>query len=95
MKKPTIIKLWKKIYTLMLRIQMKLESFSNQQKILKIMSMKVKKVYDRKPSLLPNNYGINKSKEILKSFRLLDWRIPAYLGLLIYWSVILLGTFAL
>ena len=28
--------------------------------------MKVKNVYDRKPSLLPNNYGINKSKEIAK-----------------------------
>jgi len=37
----------------------------------------------------------NKLKEILKSFRLFDWRIPAYLVLLIYWSAILLGTFVL
>jgi len=37
----------------------------------------------------------NKLKEILKSFLSLDWRIPAYLALLIYWSAILLGTFVL
>ena len=37
----------------------------------------------------------NKSKEILESFRLFDWRITAYLVLLIYWSVIILGTFPL
>ena len=37
----------------------------------------------------------NKSKEIFKRFRSLDLRIPAYLALLIYWSVILLGTFSL
>jgi len=37
----------------------------------------------------------NKSKEILKNFLLLDLRIIAYLALLIYWSVIILGTFSL
>ena len=37
----------------------------------------------------------NKLKEILKSFRLFELKTIAYLGLLIYWSVILLGTFVL
>ena len=38
---------------------------------------------------------INKSKEILKNFLLFDLRIVAYLVLLIYWSIIITGTFAL
>ena len=38
---------------------------------------------------------INKLKEILNHFRLFDLKILAYLALLIYWSVILLGTFSL
>ena len=38
--KTTIVILWKKIYTLMLRIQMKLELFLNQTGILKITNTK-------------------------------------------------------
>ena len=38
---------------------------------------------------------INKSKEILKNFPLSGLKTLAYSGLLIYWSIILLGTFAL
>ena len=38
---------------------------------------------------------ISKSKEILSHFRLFELKTVAYLGLLIYWSVILLGTFVL
>ncbi len=37
----------------------------------------------------------NKSKEILSNFRLFELKTVAYLVLLIYWSVILLGTFVL
>tara|TARA_E500000081_G_C5898093_1_gene246508 strand:- start:264 stop:437 length:174 start_codon:yes stop_codon:yes gene_type:complete len=40
------------------------------------------------------NY-IKKLKEVLKNFLLFDWKILAYMGLLIYWSVIILGTFSL
>jgi len=35
-----------------------------------------------------------KLRRILKNFLLLDLKILAYLGLLIYWSVIILGTFS-
>ncbi len=37
----------------------------------------------------------NKSKEILSNYPLLGLKTLAYLVLLIYWSVILLGTFVL
>jgi len=37
---------------------------------------------------------IKKLRKLLLIFRLLDLRIPAYLALLIYWSVIILGTFS-
>ena len=37
----------------------------------------------------------NKLKEILKDFLSFELKTVAYLGLLIYWSIILLGTFAL
>jgi len=37
----------------------------------------------------------NKLKEILKNFLSFDLRIVAYLVLLIYWFIILMGTFAL
>ena len=39
------------------------------------------------------NY-IKKLKNFNLIFRGLDWRIIAYLGLLIYWPVILLATFS-
>ena len=37
----------------------------------------------------------NKLKEILSNFRLFELKTVAYLVLLIYWSIILLGTFVL
>jgi|TARA_R100000995_G_C3397577_1_gene83341 hypothetical protein len=37
----------------------------------------------------------NKSKEILRNFPLSGLKTIAYLALLIYWSIIILGTFAL
>ena len=39
------------------------------------------------------NY-IKKLKNILKIFPLFDLKIVAYMGLLIYWSVMILGTFS-
>ena len=38
---------------------------------------------------IPNNF-----ENILKNFHLFDLKIIAYMGLLIYWSVIITGTFS-
>jgi len=37
---------------------------------------------------------MKKLKENLKNFRLYDLKTIAYMGLLIYWSVMILGTFS-